>query len=110
MNEELLSRLTSAEQLLPAVVQDVETKEVLMLAWVNREALLETFESKRATFWSRSRNELWVKGATSGNFQEIVSVHLDCDSDALLFLVRSHGPACHTGEQTCFYRELDSLT
>jgi phosphoribosyl-ATP pyrophosphohydrolase/phosphoribosyl-AMP cyclohydrolase len=78
-----------------------------MLAWVNKEALDKTINTKKATFWSRSRNELWVKGETSGNFQELVSIKFDCDSDSFLFLVHSHGPACHTGEQSCFYREIE---
>ncbi|MEN9305619.1 MAG: hypothetical protein RLY76_887 [Actinomycetota bacterium] len=93
--------------LLPAIVQEVDSKEVLMLAWVNKEALGKTINTKKATFWSRSRNELWVKGETSGNFQELVSIKFDCDSDSFLFLVHSHGPACHTGEQSCFYREIE---
>ncbi|MEN9516671.1 MAG: phosphoribosyl-AMP cyclohydrolase [Actinomycetota bacterium] len=93
--------------LLPAIVQEVDSKEVLMLAWVNKEALDKTINTKKATFWSRSRNELWVKGETSGNFQELVSIKFDCDSDSFLFLVHSHGPACHTGEQSCFYREIE---
>ena len=108
MNQQLLDRLASSDQLLPAIVQDAASKEVLMLAWVNREALQKTMESKRATFWSRSRNQIWVKGETSGNYQEIVDIKLDCDSDALLFLVQSQGPACHTGERTCFFSRLDA--
>jgi phosphoribosyl-ATP pyrophosphohydrolase/phosphoribosyl-AMP cyclohydrolase len=93
--------------LLPAIVQEVDSKEVLMLAWVNKEALDKTINTKKATFWSRSRNELWVKGETSGNFQELVSIKFDCDSDSFLFSVHGHGPACHTGEQSCFYREIE---
>ncbi|MFM1796856.1 MAG: phosphoribosyl-AMP cyclohydrolase [Actinomycetota bacterium] len=93
--------------LLPTIVQEVDSKEVLMLAWVNKEALDKTINTKKATFWSRSRNELWVKGETSGNIQELVSIKFDCDSDSFLFLVHSHGPACHTGEQSCFYREIE---
>ena len=103
MSEELTTRLVNGE-LLPTIVQDIHTKEVLMLAWVNHQAFAATLRSKRATFWSRSRNELWEKGATSGNFQEIVEIKFDCDADAILYLVRSHGPACHTGERTCFHR------
>lgn len=109
MADELFARL-SGGSLLPAIVQDVATKEVLMLAWVNLEALELSRKTGRATFWSRSRNEIWVKGETSGNSQEIVEIKFDCDSDALLFLVKPHGPACHTGEQTCFYRELGELS
>ena len=76
MNQQLLDRLASSDQLLPAIVQDAASKEVLMLAWVNREALQKTIDSKRATFWSRSRNQIWVKGDTSGNYQEIVDINL----------------------------------
>lgn len=107
MSQEHLINFTSADQLLPAIVQDADSKEVLMLAWVNQEALEKTLVSKKATFWSRSRNQLWVKGETSGNTQEIVQIKFDCDSDAFLFLVHSHGPACHTGEKSCFYREVN---
>ena len=105
MLDELKARLLKGE-LLPAVVQDIDTKDVLMLAWVNKEAFDATLHSKRAAFWSRSRNELWEKGATSGNFQEIVEIKFDCDADSILYLVRSHGPACHTGEQTCFHHQV----
>lgn len=105
MLDELKARLHNGE-LLPAVVQDIDTKDVLMLAWVNKEAFDATLHSKRATFWSRSRNELWEKGATSGNFQEIAEIKFDCDADSILYLVRSHGPACHTGEQTCFHHQV----
>lgn len=92
--------------LLPVVTQDAVNGQVLMLAWVNREALDATLETGQAHYWSRSRQELWRKGATSGNTQEIVSVRLDCDGDALLYLVRQTGPACHTGEQSCFFTDL----
>ncbi|OEF97886.1 bifunctional phosphoribosyl-AMP cyclohydrolase/phosphoribosyl-ATP pyrophosphatase [Desulfuribacillus alkaliarsenatis] len=92
------------EGLLPAIVQDAETKEVLMLAYANRESLQKTIETRTTWFWSRSRKALWNKGATSGNIQEIVDIRYDCDQDTLLFLVNPKGPACHTGENTCFYR------
>ena len=105
MLDELKARLHNGE-LLPAVVQDIDTKDVLMLAWVNKVAFDATLHSKRATFWSRSRNELWEKGATSGNFQEIAEIKFDCDADSILYLIRSHGPACHTGEQTCFHHQV----
>lgn len=105
MSEDLTARLANGE-LLPTVVQDIDTREVLMLAWVNHQALDATLRTQRATFWSRSRHELWEKGATSGNFQEIVEIKFDCDADAILYVVRSHGPACHTGERTCFHRSL----
>lgn len=102
----LLASFKDDEQLLPAIVQDVNSKEVLMLAWVNKEALERTASTKQATFWSRSRKEIWVKGQTSGNKQVVISIKFDCDSDAFLFLVHSHGPACHTGEKSCFYSEI----
>ena len=92
--------------LIPAIVQDAETNEVLMLAYMNRESLQLTLEKGETYFWSRSRNELWHKGETSGNTQRVVEVRLDCDEDTLLVRVRPAGPACHTGNQTCFYREL----
>ena len=107
MSQEIFTRLNNNE-LLPVVVQDVDSKEVLMLAWVNTEAFEATLKNKRATFWSRSRNELWEKGNSSGNFQDIVEIKFDCDADALLYLVRAHGPACHTGEVTCFHRRIES--
>ncbi len=92
--------------LIPAIVQDAETNEVLMLAYMNRESLQLTLEKGETYFWSRSRNELWHKGETSGNTQRVVEVRLDCDEDTLLVRVHPAGPACHTGNQTCFYREL----
>lgn len=90
--------------LLPAVVQDADSKEVLMLAWVDEEAVRRTIDSHTTWFWSRSRSEYWNKGATSGNLQHVVDLRYDCDSDALLMLVHADGPACHTGEVSCFYR------
>lgn len=93
--------------LIPTIVQDLSSNEVLMLAYMNRESLAITLESGMATFWSRSRKELWVKGATSGNFQEVHSVTLDCDGDALLIKVTQTGVACHTGSPTCFYTSFD---
>lgn len=107
MSDALSQRLKSGE-LLPAIVQDLDSKKVLMLAWVNSEAFEATMKNGRATFWSRSRNELWEKGSSSGNFQEIIEIKFDCDADSLLYLVRAHGPACHTGEQSCFYRGIES--
>jgi len=96
-----------ANGLIPAIVQDSETKEVLMMAWMNAEALQLTLEMGEAVFWSRSRKEIWHKGATSGNVQKVVEVRLDCDADTLLVLVEPAGPACHTGERTCFYRGVE---
>ena len=92
--------------LIPAVVQDSTTNEVLMLAYMNSESLALTLSTAKATYWSRSRNELWVKGATSGHFQKVISVALDCDGDALLIRVEQTGVACHTGERTCFHTPL----
>ncbi|MFC5401222.1 bifunctional phosphoribosyl-AMP cyclohydrolase/phosphoribosyl-ATP diphosphatase HisIE [Cohnella soli] len=95
----------NADGLVPAVVQDAVSKEVLMLAYMNEESLRLSLESGQTWFWSRSRNELWNKGATSGHTQQIVSLHYDCDGDTLLVKVRQNGPACHTGAYSCFYRE-----
>jgi phosphoribosyl-ATP pyrophosphohydrolase/phosphoribosyl-AMP cyclohydrolase len=95
-----------ARGLVPAIVQDAESKQVLMLAYMNAEALQRTLASGQAHFWSRSRQELWHKGATSGNFQEVVELRVDCDADTLLLLVKPAGPACHTGNTTCFYRKV----
>jgi phosphoribosyl-AMP cyclohydrolase len=92
--------------LIPAIVQDVETKEVLMMAYMNQQSLLLTRQTGETHFWSRSRNELWRKGGTSGNIQTVVDIRVDCDADTLLILVRPAGPACHTGEQSCFYRNI----
>jgi phosphoribosyl-ATP pyrophosphohydrolase/phosphoribosyl-AMP cyclohydrolase len=93
--------------LVPCVTQDWSTGEVLTLAYMNRESLDRTLESGEVHFWSRSRGELWRKGETSGNVQRLRSLRYDCDVDALLALVEPAGPACHTGERTCFYRTLD---
>ena len=95
-----------ANGLVPAIVQDVETKEVLMLAYMNRESLQLTMEKGETYFWSRSRKELWHKGDTSGNLQHVVDICVDCDADTLLIRVHPEGPACHTGNQTCFYRNI----
>jgi phosphoribosyl-AMP cyclohydrolase len=92
--------------LIPAVVQQHDTGEVLMVAWMNAESLQRTLREKTTWFWSRSRQELWNKGATSGNVQHVKEVRYDCDGDTLLVLVDADGPACHTGERTCFYRSM----
>ena len=92
--------------LVAAVAQQHDTGEVLMVAWMDDEALRRTLATGRATYWSRSRQEYWVKGETSGHRQEVREVRLDCDGDALLLLVDQHGPACHTGERSCCHREL----
>jgi len=96
----------NAEGLIPAVVQDADTLQVLMLAYMNAESLRLTQESGQTHFWSRSRAELWHKGATSGNTQQVVELRLDCDGDALLVLVKPAGPACHTGKMSCFHNEI----
>lgn len=88
--------------LVPAIAQDATSGQVLMLAWMNREALELTVETRKATYWSRSRNEIWVKGETSGASQEVVSISHDCDSDAILLKVNQIGGACHTGDSSCF--------
>ena len=96
-----------ANGLITAVVQDSKTKDVLMVAWMNAESLQKTLASGETWFWSRSRGELWHKGATSNNIQKVVELRYDCDGDALLVLVEPAGPACHTGEVSCFYRVLE---
>ena len=92
--------------MIPAIVQDANTNEVLMLAYMNAESLGLTLSTGETYFWSRSRSELWHKGATSGNIQRVVEVRVDCDADTLLILVNPAGVACHTGERSCFYREI----
>ena len=92
----------NADQLVPAVVQDATTREVLMLAWMDDQALARTLATRRGTYWSRSRRQHWEKGETSGNTQHVREVRLDCDGDTLLVLVDQTGPACHTGAATCF--------
>ena len=95
-----------ANGLVPAIVQDAETNQVLMMAYMNQESLQLTLEKGETVFWSRSRGELWHKGETSGNIQKVIEVRVDCDADTLLILVHPAGPACHTGNQTCFYRNI----
>ena len=95
--------------LIPAIVQDAATGEVLMLAWMNAESLAMTQEQGETVFWSRSRAELWHKGATSGNVQRVVEIRVDCDADTLLIRVQPAGPACHTGENSCFFRGIGEL-
>ena len=95
--------------LIPAIVQDSITKEVLMLAYMNAASLQLTLERGETYFWSRSRGELWHKGETSGNIQKVVEMYIDCDTDTLLLFVQPYGPACHTGERTCFYRQLEDI-
>ncbi|MDD5799792.1 MAG: phosphoribosyl-AMP cyclohydrolase [Coriobacteriales bacterium] len=93
--------------LIPVVVQQQDTGEVLMVAWANADAIRLTFSTRTSWFWSRSRQELWNKGATSGNMQQVRRVLVDCDADTLVYEVDSPGPACHTGHRSCFYRILE---
>lgn len=112
-NEEEVTRIRAAlddpATLLPVVVQDLRSRDVLMLAYINREALDATLATGRATFFSRSRQELWIKGESSGHRQWVSSISFDCDHDALLFIVEQEGVACHTGERTCFHHHLDDV-
>lgn len=105
---DLFAKFKSPSDLVAAVLQDHLSGDVLMLGWMNREALTKTLETNQVTFWSRSRNELWVKGSTSGNYQELISISADCDGDALLLKVKSHGPACHTGAKSCFHNPIEN--
>src|SRR5690242_15825535 len=93
--------------LVPAIVQDANTQQVLMMAYMSSESLRMTVETGETVFWSRSRNELWHKGATSGNVQRVTAIHVDCDGDTLLIQVEPAGPACHTGEVSCFFDQLN---
>jgi phosphoribosyl-AMP cyclohydrolase len=106
MNEKLIPNYDE-RGLVPAIVQDAASGQVLMLAWMNAEALELTHQTQEAHFWSRSRQELWRKGATSGNTLQVREVRIDCDQDANLLRVTPAGPACHTGEISCFYRVLE---
>ena len=99
-----------ADGLIAAIAQDAGTGEVLMLAWMNAEALRLTLDTGRATYWSRSRAALWVKGETSGHTQEVVEVRVDCDQDAVLLKVRQPAAACHTGRESCFFRKLFGIS
>lgn len=104
---ELAARLKrTREGLIPVVVQDAQSRDVLMLAWADDEALSRTLRTRAATYWSRSRREYWVKGASSGNTQYVREIKLDCDGDTLLYIVDQSGNACHTGERTCFDADL----
>ena len=103
--ETLLKEVKYNEQgLVPVIAQDHETNEVLMMAWMNEESLRLTLKTRKLTYYSRSRQKLWVKGETSGHFQELVSISVDCDGDTLLAKVIQSGAACHTGNRTCFFR------
>ena len=106
--KELINTLKfDASGLIPAVVQNIETNEVLMVAYMNADTIKQTLETGRATFWSRSRQEVWVKGDTSGNYMYVKEVRVDCDCDCLVVLVNHAGPACHTGNRSCFFRKIE---
>jgi len=107
LDPQVTALLKDPNLLIPAIVQDSTSKEVLMLAYMNPESLQLTLDTGKATYWSRSRSELWVKGATSGHFQQVQAISLDCDGDALLLEVIQTGVACHTGEQSCFHTPLE---
>jgi phosphoribosyl-AMP cyclohydrolase len=94
--------------LVPAIVQDIDTGEVLMMAWMNEAALKQTLELKKATFYSRSRDKMWIKGESSGHVQEVIEARVDCDQDLVLLKCKSHGPCCHVGYNSCFYRRADA--
>ena len=94
--------------LIPAIVQDIESGQVLMMGWMNNEALDKTLTTRQATFYSRSRDKIWVKGESSGHIQEVVDARVDCDQDVVLLRCHSHGPCCHVGYQSCFYRAAHS--
>lgn len=104
-----IKNLFYKSDLIPVIVQDRTTKEVLMLGFANEEAVRKTFETKTAWFWSRSRRELWNKGGTSGNYMYVKEIYTDCDTDTLLLLVDPAGPACHTGKRSCFYEKLEDV-
>ncbi|RJK99608.1 phosphoribosyl-AMP cyclohydrolase [Paracoccus aestuarii] len=101
-----LSLKYDAAGLLPAIAQDADSGEVLMMAWMNADAVAQTLRTGRVTYWSRSRQAFWIKGESSGHVQELVEMRVDCDRDCLLVLVRQTGPACHTNRRSCFYTAL----
>lgn len=107
LSPEVAALLKDGVDLIPAIAQDATTGEVLMLAYMNHESLAITINTGRATYWSRSRNELWEKGATSGHRQKVIALSLDCDGDAILMKVEQSGAACHTGDRSCFHNTLD---
>jgi phosphoribosyl-AMP cyclohydrolase len=108
LSPEISALLKDSTALIPAVAQDVQSGEVLMLAYMNAQSLAITLQTGRATYWSRSRNELWEKGATSGHTQLVHSIAIDCDGDALLIKVEQTGVACHTGDRSCFHRSIEN--
>ena len=104
--DDVAARLKNSDELIPTIAQDCKSGEVLMLAYMNAQSLAITIETGRATYWSRSRSELWEKGATSGHTQKVFSISLDCDGDALLLQVEQVGAACHTGNSSCFHNPI----
>lgn len=96
-------------KLIPAVIQDTDTLQILMVGWMNETSILQTIALKKVVFWSRSRQELWLKGATSGNYLNLVSIKVDCDRDTLLIKVKPDGPTCHTGNISCFFTDLNKI-
>ena len=107
LDPQVAALLKDPQALIPAIVQDSTSKDVLMLAYMNAQSLELTLTTGKATYWSRSRNELWVKGATSGHYQDVQAISLDCDGDALVMQVIQTGGACHTGDRTCFHTPLE---
>ncbi len=107
LNDVLEQLVYNDQGLMPVITQDVESKEVLMLAWMSHDSIKQTLVTGKMTYWSRSRQELWVKGATSGHHQSLTSMSFDCDGDAILCLVNQIGSACHTGRKNCFYLKVD---
>ncbi len=101
-----LDELFQKSELIPVIIQDVDTREVLMLGFTNREAVEKTIETKTAWFWSRSRQRLWNKGEGSGHFLHVQEMWTDCDTDTLLYLCKPDGPTCHTGARSCFFRQI----
>ena len=101
-----LDQLFRKSELIPVIIQDVNSLEVLMLGFTNREAVERTLQTKTAWFWSRSRKQLWNKGESSGNFLHVLEIKTDCDTDTLLYLCKPDGPTCHTGSVSCFFREI----
>lgn len=107
--DEIIEQLAFNEHgLIPAITQDATSKDVLMFAWMNKEALEKTLQTGRVTYWSRSREQLWIKGETSGHTQALISMSIDCDGDAILCQVNQTGAACHTGRRDCFYLKVDA--
>ncbi|AFT67187.1 MULTISPECIES: phosphoribosyl-AMP cyclohydrolase [Cycloclasticus] len=105
---EVIEQLAFNEQgLIPVITQDANTQSVLMFAWMNKEALAQTIATQRMTYWSRSRQQLWIKGETSGSWQKLLAMSLDCDGDVILCEVEQQGAACHTGRKSCFYLHVD---